>query len=103
MYCIIKYIQMKEIEQFEWDRWNIEKIKKKHNVEPYECEEMFFNELFIALDEGHSQKEERFFALGRTDSERLLFVVFTIRVGKVRIISARDMNRKERRIYHEKV
>jgi uncharacterized DUF497 family protein len=47
-------------------------------------------------DEKHSQKETRFFALGHTDSGRLLFVVFTIRNNLIRVISARNMNRKER-------
>lgn len=85
---------------FEWDAGNLEKNWLKHGVSPLECEEIFFNQPFIvAPDEKHSQKEERFYALGRTDSERHLFLVFTIRGKKIRVISARDMNKKERKIY----
>jgi uncharacterized DUF497 family protein len=61
-----------------------------------------FNRPFIVnKDKLHSKSEDRYFALGRTDTERLLFIVFTLRGNKIRIISARDMNRKERKIYEE--
>lgn len=53
----------------------------------------------ISKDKFHSGKEERFIILGRTKEERLLFVVFTIRDKKVRIISTRDINRKEKQLY----
>jgi uncharacterized DUF497 family protein len=85
---------------FEWDRHNSEKIKARHNVTPVECEQVFFNIPVVSGDdEKHSEKENRFYVLGQTDSGRLLFLVFTVRRDKVRIISARDMNRKERRAY----
>ena len=61
--------------------------------------QVFFNQPLIAPDTKHSQVEERFFALGRTDMDRYLFLVFTMRGRKIRIISARDMNKKERKIY----
>jgi len=41
--------------------------------------------------------------LGVTNEGRFLFVVFTIRRGRIRVVSARDMNKKERNIYHEKI
>ena len=92
--------RLAECEGFEWNAGNSEKIRVKHGVSPIECEELFFNSpLFIGSDERHSAGEERFYALGQTDSGRLLFVVFTIRERLVRAISARDMNRKEKRIY----
>jgi uncharacterized DUF497 family protein len=65
-----------------------------------ECEQIFFNEpLVVASDSGHSQVEDRYYALGRTSADRRLFVVFTMRGTLVRVISARDMSRKERRVY----
>lgn len=85
---------------FEWDEGNLPKIGERHRVSGAECEQLFFNHpLVVARDEKHSGEEDRFYALGHTDSGRLLFVVFTIRKGLVRPISARDMNRKERKVY----
>jgi len=85
---------------FEWDNHNSEKNWIKHRVSPSECEEMFFNcPLLVQNDTKHSKKEPRFYSLGRTDAGRLLFVVFAIRKDKIRVISARDMSRKERKEY----
>ena len=85
---------------FDWDEGNVEKNRIKHDVVPSECEQIFFNRpLLIHDDTLHSAAEERFYALGRTDRDRRLFVVFTIRKNLIRIISARDMSRKERNIY----
>lgn len=65
-----------------------------------ECEQVFFNQPLIAApDVAHSEQEPRFYLLGRTDSGRLLFVVFTPRDTLIRVISARDMSRKERKVY----
>ncbi|MFV1950421.1 MAG: BrnT family toxin [Nitrospinota bacterium] len=90
---------------FEWDKHNADKIWLKHRVSTSECEQIFFNRpLVVADDVKHSKREKRFYALGHTDAKRLLFTVFTIRRNNIRIISARDMNRKERKVYysHEK-
>lgn len=88
-----------KIEGFEWDKGNLEHIKK-HKVEYIECEEIFVNTpLRVSTDEKHSQAEKRLEALGQTDSGRLLFVSFTIRDNKFRVISARDQNRKEKEIH----
>jgi len=85
---------------FEWDIHNIEKIWLKHGVSLSECEQAFFNiPLVVADDVKHSESENRFYALGQTDAERFLFLVFTVRKNKIRLISARDMNKKERRAY----
>jgi uncharacterized protein len=85
---------------FEWDQHNSEKINTKHAVTSVECEQVFFNIPVITGDDvKHSKTENRFYVLGQTDSGRLLFMVFTVRNDKLRVISARDMNRKERRIY----
>ena len=96
-------INLSVIEGFDWDDWNVRKIKDKHKVEFYECEEIFFNEdLLLLPDEAHSLAESRYYALGITESGRLLFLVFTIRENKIRVISARNMSKKERKIYYEK-
>ena len=92
--------RLAKCEGFEWDTSNSEKIRKRHRVTPAECEQVFFNQpLVIDNDEEHSVDELRFYALGRTDAARLLFVVFTIRGRLIRVISTRDMSRGERRIY----
>ena len=88
---------------FEWDEGNSEKNWGKHQVAHSECEQVFFNLPFVVSDDlKHSQDEPRYFALGQTDRGRKLFVVFTIRSGLVRVISARDMNRTEKRVCDEK-
>jgi uncharacterized DUF497 family protein len=89
-------------EGFEWDEGNVRKNWEKHRVSHIECEEIFFNNpIIIKRDEPHSTREDRYFVLGKTDTERLLFIVFTLRGTKIRIISARDMNRKEKRVYEQ--
>jgi uncharacterized protein len=92
------------VEGFQWDKGNIEKNWLKHQVLHIECEQIFFNEpLIIADDSKHSQKEKRWFVLGRTEMDRKLFVVFTIRKNLIRVISARNMNKKEKRKYDEEI
>jgi uncharacterized DUF497 family protein len=87
---------------FEWDSGNTDKNRDKHGVEPGECEEAFFNRPFIvAADERHSASESRYLALGRSDAGRRLFLVFTVRGELVRVISARDMSRKEKAVYEK--
>ncbi|MCG2711237.1 MAG: BrnT family toxin [Candidatus Omnitrophica bacterium] len=87
---------------FEWDKSNVDKNRVKHNVTPQECEQIFFNHpLVVADDIKHSGAENRYYALGQTDAEIMLFIVFTIRGKQMRIICARNMNRKERRVYKQ--
>ncbi len=86
---------------FEWDDGNSEKNWISHKVSRQECEKVFLNEpLFVADDEKHSQNEKRWYLLGQTDDGRLLFEVFTLRDRLIRVISARDMNKKERMVYY---
>ena len=88
---------------FDWDDANREKNRLKHDVEWWECEEVFFNQpLYVVHDRRHSSKEERYYALGKTTPGRLLFVVFTRRKSRIRIISARGMHTKELKAYNEK-
>jgi hypothetical protein len=89
---------------FDWDDGNDLKNWKRHNVSMGECEQVFFSEpLIIQNDTRHSLTEHRWYLLGKTDSGRLIFLVFTVRRNLIRVISARDMNKKEREIYNEKV
>ncbi len=89
-----------EITGFEWNAGNRDTSWEKHQVTTGECEEVFFNEPYlVSEDAGHSESEQRYYLLGITNAVRRLFVVFTIRQKKIRVISARDMNRKERAIY----
>jgi len=95
---------IKNCEGFLWDEGNSEKNWIKHKVTRLECEEIFFNfPLVISDDVKHSNMEKRFYALGLSKAERFLFISFTIRNNLIRIISARDMNRKERMTYEEKI
>jgi uncharacterized DUF497 family protein len=87
---------------FDWDEGNADKNWRKHRVTASECEQVFFNQpLVIAKDFEHSKRELRFYALGQTDAGRLLFVVFTIRQKRIRIVSARNMNRNEQKRYQQ--
>lgn len=81
-------------EGFEWDKANADKIWRGREVSPFECEQVFFNQpLVVAPDEA------RFYVLGRTDADRRLFLVFTVRRGLIRVVSARQMSRAEREVY----
>lgn len=85
---------------FEWDAGNRDKNWETHRVSTAECEQIFFNlPLLVMPDTAHSQEEDRFYALGQTDAQRRLFVVFTMRGSLIRVISARVMNRRERKAY----
>jgi len=87
-------------EGFQWDEGNLLKNWERHRVTASECEQIFFNRpLIAAQDVKHSWKEACFYALGHTDTGRLLFIVFTIRKNLTRVISARDMNQRERKVY----
>ncbi len=92
--------RLAECEGFQWDAGNSTKLWDRHRVKPTECEELFFNRpLIVENDEKHSQREQRLYALGQTDEGRFLFVVCTIRNRLIRVISARDMSRRERKVY----
>ena len=95
-------IDLSKLTGFDWDEGNRDKNWDLHKVSWSEAEEVFFNQpLLLYPDPTHSESEDRFYVLGRTAADRGLFVVFTIRKNKVRVISARDMAKKERRIYDE--
>ncbi len=92
-----------EIFQFEWDRGNQNKSWSKHSVGPNEIEAVFNLKLAVPLGRqvAPAVEDERLCLVGPTDSGRMLSVVFTLREGRVRPISARPASRKERRLYEE--
>ncbi|MBK6388639.1 BrnT family toxin [Candidatus Aalborgicola defluviihabitans] len=96
-------IDLSKIIGFNWDDGNARK-NEKHGVSTAEAEQVFFNVPLLLLDDAsHSQKEPRLHALGKTDEGRMLHITFTLRqAGQlIRVISARDMHRKERAIYEQ--
>ena len=98
-------IDWKLITGFDWDAGNARKSVEKHHVSQFEAEQIFFNQpLLVVADDKHSQEETRYHASGITDDSRFLYVSFTLRIENtlIRVISARDMHRKERAIYEQK-
>jgi uncharacterized protein len=96
-------IDLDSIDGFDWDDGNARK-NEKHGVSQAESEEIFFNQpLLLLADAQHSELELRFYALGRTNEGRELHITFTLRSdgARIRVISARDMHRKERVIYEQ--
>jgi uncharacterized protein len=96
-------IDLNGITGFDWDNGNTRK-NEKHGVSQVEAEQVFFNEPLVLLaDAGHSGGELRFHALGSTDEGRALHITFTLRFEntRIRVISARDMHRKERAVYEK--
>ena len=86
---------------FEWDEANRRKSEQKHGVAAAEADEALLNDPLCRVDERHSGDEQRYVSLGETNDGRLLFLSFTIRRNRVRIISARPMSRRERMAYEE--
>lgn len=96
-------IDLSKIVGFNWDDGNDRK-NEKHGVSMAEAEQVFFNVPLLMLDDAsHSHTEPRIHALGKTDEARTLHITFTLRQSGqlIRVISARDMHRKERAIYDQ--
>jgi len=97
-------IDLSQIIGFNWDQGNSRKNAEKHSVGQSEAEQVFFNQPILVLaDEKHSQRELRYHVLGVTDDERLLHITFILRAAGtlIRVISARDMHRKEKTFYEQ--
>jgi uncharacterized protein len=93
-----------QVKGFDWDSGNARKSTDRHGVSQAEAEQVFFNQpLLVAPDPKHSRHEQRYHALGGTDEGRMLHVTFTLRISGtlIRVISARDMHRKERTFYEQ--
>lgn len=94
-------LELERVVGFDWDTGNARK-GEKHSVSQAEAEQIFFDQkLLVVEDDKHSRIEQRFHALGTTADGRRLHVTFTLRdeYTLIRVISARDMHRKERTIY----
>jgi len=88
------------LDGFEWDIGNLTKNWERHQVSSVECEEVFLNmPLLLVDDPQHSSAEMRYYVLSQTNAGRVLFIAFTVRNTKIRVISARPMSRKERQVY----
>jgi uncharacterized DUF497 family protein len=97
-------IDLDQITGFDWDDGNSRKSADKHDVSQAEAEAIFFNDpLIVVEDSKHSETEPRFNALGKTAQNRLLHITFTLRKDGtlIRVISARDMHRKEKKAYEQ--
>lgn len=96
-------IKLPSVLLFEWDKGNEQKNWINHNVSGEEAEEPFFTENHLLLDDivHSSEEEKRYILLGKTKQARMLFIAFTIRREKIRIISARDADRKEVLLYEK--
>jgi len=95
-------IDFDQIAGFDWDDGNSRKSADKHDVSQAEAESVFFNDpLIVVEDAKHSEAEPRLNALGKTAQNRLLHITFTLRQNgtMIRVISARDMHRNERKAY----
>lgn len=89
---------------FEWDQGNAVKSERKHGIGCDEAEQVFFNRPLLLLDDLlHSESEPRAKVFGKTNGERFLTVSFTVRGRCIRIISARPMNIKEKRVYEKQI
>lgn len=96
-------VDLKKITGFEWDKGNIDKSYLKHGITTKDAEEVFLDKgIQIKKDFKHHETEERFIAIGKNLKAKVLFIIFTMRYNKIRIISARTANKKERRLYEEK-
>jgi uncharacterized DUF497 family protein len=93
-------VSLPEFKGFDWDEGNADKNWESHKVSPREAEQVFFNRPLIVDDDvKHSGIERRYFVLGQSDENRAHFVSFTLRGDLIRVISARDMSRQERKVY----
>ncbi len=92
---------MSKLEGLEWDEGNQNKSLEKHGITALETEEAFFNFYVVFPDQRHSLAEPRYGMYGKTNVDKLLFIVFTIRGRRARVISARPASKKERNTYEE--
>ncbi len=97
-------LDLDQIVGFDWDDGNSSKSAQKHAVSQSEAEQAFADaQLLLAENIKHSRDDARCHALGRTSDGRLLHITFTLRGNekRIRVISARNANRKERGLYEQ--
>jgi len=88
----------RRIEDFIWLDWVVEKLTIEHSVEPEEAEEAFLNPPYKV----RRAESGKYLLYGRSEAGRYLFIVFVWEGRQVKVISARDMNKAERRFYQRK-
>ena len=81
--------------EFQWDEGNGQKNFVRHGITREESEQVFFNPYVLKPDKIHSSREDRFHLIGKTDAGKILFMSFTIRNNKIRIISAQPRIKKK--------
>lgn len=99
----MEFVRFPKLLQFEWDENNENKILAKHGIRKAEAEQAVFNRHFLWFDEKHSNQERRYNLLGISDTGKILFITFIIRKDKIRIISARLADRRERSTYGKEI
>ncbi len=87
--------------EFEWDGGNKIKSHIKHGITNQEAEEVFSNFNIVLEDKKHSIKEPRYIILGKSNNNKVIFSSFIVRNRKVRLVSSRSANSKERVNYEE--
>src|SRR3989338_8581216 len=96
-------LDLPEVAEFELDQGNVDKSYQRHGITPNEAEEVFADADVLTLEDiKHSKQEKRFVAIGKITKGEVLFLAFTVRKDRIRIISARKASKKERRQYEEK-
>lgn len=98
---LIEFFHRKKKFEFEWDDWNSKKILNKHGFIEEEIESAFFDPevLFLGIQVEHDFTEDRFGIIAKSKVGIVLFISFTIRRNKIRVISARKANKTERSDY----
>jgi uncharacterized protein len=94
-------VNLSKVEGFDWDKDNQSKSLEKHGIMPLETEEVFFNFYVVFPDQRHSVIEPRYGMYGKTNEGKILFIAFTIRGRRARVISARPASKKERNFYEK--
>ncbi|MCX6726581.1 MAG: BrnT family toxin [Candidatus Shapirobacteria bacterium] len=95
-------LDLNEPYEFDWDQGNTVKNLVKHNIECRQAEESFLDDKsLLGEDPEHSNTEKRFQLIGKDHQGIVLYVVFTQRKRKIRVISVRIANKKERRFYEQ--
>lgn len=97
-------MNFEEIEGFDWDKGNVEKNLIKHSISCRESEEIFLDiNAVYRKDDKHSLKEKRSAIIGKSFLGRILIAFFTVRNNKIRIISVRGVNKKEKNLYLQSI
>lgn len=92
---------MTYIEDFDWDEANLGHIAR-HGVEPWEAEEAIVDPDRVGASAHKTPGEQRFAVVGATGAGRMLFVVFTQRGERLRVVTARNADDGEKRRYRRR-